>query len=449
MSFKIIKSLLIITSFIILASCNNNTGSTTNTTTNQLQVSNIQQNKPQNNYLAKPTGEYGIGFKDIHFQDNSRCPDVFYKAGVNESDFSLENTNHCREIMVRVYYPTNESTALGSPYYNPLILNTEYNFKMYASYAAPETKLDFTQFEATRSFTQENVNTAIGQFPVVLFSPGSGNSVQDYENIITNLVSHGYVVVAINSIFLSGYTALPNGHMVTYEGNDDAVHTQRSLDIEYIYNYINKINSSLSNIMDTSRIGMMGHSDGANGVAQVLSTAPQYKVNAAIAMDTDVKPSYESFNVPFMHMLSGTRYWTGKYGSPRIDYVPHYQLAKDNYLVGITPTVNELVDPPQYGPLYTTHGSFSNDETLQDLDVYQTMLPVFESLNKIIFAGNTIGSEWGTGKGFEVTKSINTYVVKFFDNYLKNIVTPVFNNYNCQALTTDTIISCGPTVFPN
>jgi hypothetical protein len=425
----------------------------TNNTTSQSinQNSQINSLNEQNNYLAKPTGKYGVGFQDFHFQDNNRCPDVFFKVGVNESDFSPENNKHCREIMVRAYYPSSTPIEVGSPYYYPQILYTENFFKKIVAYITPQTKLDFTNFEITKSYALNNANLIQNKFPVIIFSPGSQNSVQDYENTITDLVSHGYVIIGVNSIFLSGYTELPNHHIVEFSGQDSATFKQRSLDIEYIYNQINYINSKLSNIIDTNKIGMMGHSDGANGIAQVLSTTSQYKAGAAIAMDTDVKPNYESFEMPFLHMLSGTRYWTGKYGAPsgRIDYTPQYLLAKNNYLVGITPTIDELINPAQHGPMYTTHGSFTNEETLQYLDVYQTMQPIYDALNKIIFDGNNIGPEWGTGNGFKVTNSINTYIRAFFDNYLKGEYNPLFNNTSdCNALTDDTIAVCGPTIFP-
>ncbi len=425
-----------------------------NNTTNQSANQNSQINSlnEQNSYLAKPTGNYGVGFQDFHFQDNNRCPDIFYKSKVNESDFSSENINYCREIMVRIYYPSDTPIEVNSPYYYPQILYTEDFFKKIVAYISPQTKLNFTNFELTKSYTENNANFVKSKFPVIIFSPGSQNSVQDYENTIVDLVSHGYVVIGVNSLFLSGYTELPNHHIIEYAGNDDTEFTQRSKDIEYIYNQINYINSKLGNVFDTSKIGMMGHSDGANGIAQVLSTDSLYKVSAAIAMDTDVKPNYESFSIPFMHMLSGTRYWTGKYGAPsgRIDYTPQYIIAKNNYLVGIVPTVDELINPSQHGPFYTTHGSFTNDETLQYLDVYQTMQPMYDALNKIIFDGNNVGPEWGTGNGFKVTNNINTYVRAFFDNYLKNKYKPPFDNTNkCNPITSDTIVVCGSTIFPS
>ncbi|HLX54719.1 MAG TPA: hypothetical protein VKR58_12295, partial [Aquella sp.] len=61
------------------------------------------------------------------------------------------------------------------------------------------------ELNSLKSYTHENAQTAnifTGQFPVVLFSPGSGDSAQDYENIITNIVFFdAYVKSASNPVF--------------------------------------------------------------------------------------------------------------------------------------------------------------------------------------------------------------------------------------------------------
>ena len=64
-----------------------------------------------------------------------------------------------------------------------------------------------------------------------------------YENSITNLVSHGYVVVGINNLFINGYTALENGHIVSVT-TDYSIQTKLNMRVylqkngEFIYNKI-------------------------------------------------------------------------------------------------------------------------------------------------------------------------------------------------------------------
>lgn len=408
---------------------------------------------PSNNitFLAKPTGTYGIGFQDLHFQDNSRCPDVYYSQ-TTKDDYSPDNTNHCREIMVRAWYPTNQAITPGVNYYAPQVSTIANLYTDIAKHLSPSTVLNFSQFYAVQTYDYENVVLISNAgFPVVLFSPGSNEDVQHYENVIANLVSHGYVVLGVNSLFLGGYVTLPDGHIITAFSNQTDVvdRASRISDIIYVYNNLNSINQQLSNSMDITNIGLMGHSSGANAVASITALN-QYPFKAAIAMDADVQPTFEAFSIPFLQELSGTRYWVGKYGEPsdRITYTPHYQLNKNNYLVGFVPTLTELLNPPQYGPVYSTHGSFTDDSTLHYMPLYQTMIPLINSLEKIIFQGNSLGNAFGSGNGYEITNSINTYAVQFFDTYLKNKPNQVFNANNCAPLTQNTIISCGPTTFP-
>ena len=68
----------------------------------------------QENYLSKPTGQYGVGFEDFHWINKNACPDYNFN-GKNQNDFSANNKNHCHEIMARIYYPT--TLKMQTPYY--------------------------------------------------------------------------------------------------------------------------------------------------------------------------------------------------------------------------------------------------------------------------------------------------------------------------------------------
>ena len=52
----------------------------------------------------------------------------------------------------------------------------------------------------TANFTDQPSHIVEGKFPVLLFAPGCDQEGENYENIIGDLVSHGYVVFAINNI---------------------------------------------------------------------------------------------------------------------------------------------------------------------------------------------------------------------------------------------------------
>lgn len=414
-------------------------------------------------FLAKPTGQYGVGFRDFHFQDNSRCPGPFYnEKGVTSADYSNENTQHCREIMARVYYPANvPSGTLGAGYYPPLINQTISQFDWIINDVHSPVKLSedsINQLKALTTYSHENASVINNtrQLPVILFSPADGEPVQAYENVITNLVSNGYVVVGVNSLFVTGFVSLPNGHVITTNltGLPNNVKTPvRVNDLMYVYRNLRTINGSLSNIMDLQNVAIMGHSGGANAVAAILSSANKTVFKAAISMAAHVQKLYPSSELPFMHIIAASLYWVFKYGPEKISYIPRYNLAENNYFVGIAPNVPDLISQPEQNPyLYSVHSNASDWATLQYTSSFQAMLPVFDVLNKSphVFNGLNFGPEYGHANGYDTLQSYNTYILQFFDTYLKGKSNPVFNNKGtqCGILSPNTIIDCGPSVFP-
>ncbi len=398
-------------------------------------------------YLAKPTGEYGIGFKDIHFQDNNRCPDIFYKVGLNESDYSPENANHCREIMIRAYYPTNMPVVVGDSSYASLIQH----FKDLVTGTPNIESKDIQEFDKLQSYSLINIAPANPinheKFPIVLFSHGGNWSVQDYENEITNLVSHGYVVVAINSFFVGNYITLPNEHIVHVDmtaSQSDGFKAIQS-DIMFTYDVLHKITDKvkITKNVDFDNIGIFGHSAGGRALANLIhSNNPKYIFKAASALDMglgveDIHDNaivVDSFNIPFLHEISGAGFYAIHTAGASLKYI----LGNDNYLVGLAP--NDAVLQTTTPPFYTTHIEFSDENTIKSMPVME----IYRDYTK------TKGLDrYGTADSYYDVKSINIPLVEFFDTYLKNIPNPVFNGNICVPLSPNTIISCGPTVFPN
>lgn len=167
-------------------------------------------------YLLKPTGEYQVGFQDYHWIDKARCPDIFYNKSKNEQDFSQENRkNFCTEFMVRIYYPTEQAFTKENRalYYQPVMKYIENSVQALKFPNLSKEKID--TLSQLKSFTIENAPLVKGKiFPVLFFEPGAFAQVQNYENTIGNLVSHGYIVVGINNTFLAAAVQFPDGHTV-------------------------------------------------------------------------------------------------------------------------------------------------------------------------------------------------------------------------------------------
>lgn len=426
---KIRNSLLIIISLIMVASCNNNAGSTTNNTQNQI------QNSLQNTYLAKPNGEYGVGFQDIHWVNKNGGTDPFYN-GNNNDDFSQDNQEkHYHEIVARIYYPTNEYGT--SPYYAPDIQYFQNAFNSFMQQVpgliTPE---QIKEVATLRSYSIPNAAIISNKsYPVLLFSPGYSGTSENYENFITELASHGYIIVAISSPFIN-LVALPNGHIVQpaqFSSLDDAdkrfVPLQTS-DLEFVYNQIHVLHDSnpIFSNMDLTRIGAFGHSMGARVVADVTHAhSDWFKAGATLDLMPDkTGASIDKFTVPFMHEISAQRR-LAKLTPP--DRLHSFILGDNGYLVGISPSEQNFT--------YSLHDDFSNNSTLGFMPVFQIVYD---------YDKNHGNQQRGDGNGWNVTYSINSYLIEFFNTYLKNNsrenqlkqCLPLYNTY----------LKCGPTTVP-
>lgn len=321
--------------------------------------------QPITDYLSKPTGKYGVAFKDFHWVNHSICPDPFFSKAT-QNDFSSDNKKHCHELMIRIYYPTTFKTYAGTPYYRPIVEAEQKTLK-----AIPTIKLeDIKQLAQLKSHTIENAPIIKNiQFPAVLFIGGSGGQVQLYENVITQLVSNGYIVVGINSVFNNGDIALPNNRIVnainSQNWNEAKKKTIPALekDISFVYLKIHdRTQDSVFKSIDLKHIGAVGHSFGGRAIANVANQHKEW-FQALGTFDMEVHMgSFKPKNsmMPTMHIISA--YWRSMFNWQHL----YYQLNKNGYLVTLSPTVDNKH--------YSYHMNFTVFSTLQYLPAYQASL---------------------------------------------------------------------------
>ncbi|HAT9986989.1 TPA: hypothetical protein JBE48_04810 [Legionella pneumophila subsp. pneumophila] len=382
-------------------------------------------NQSINDYLLKPTGKYGAAFKDIHWINNNACPDPHFSKK-NQENFSSDNKKYCHELMVRMYYPTSIRQGTETSYYQPLIATEQNRLK-----SIPTVKLkDIEQLSQLKSHTIENASIVKKKsFPVVLLISGLGGHSQFYENLITQLVSEGYIVLGINSLFISGDIVLPNNKVVSSIGpeNWDVV-TKQTLpllehDISFVYKKIHEIrHGEVFRAMDLKHIGAIGHSVGGRAMANVAKRHKKW-FQALITLDMEVHMgSYNPQNsmMPTMHIIAAD--WRKSF-----NWFPlKYSLNKNSYLVTLSPNPKNSH--------YSYHMNFTDLSTLQYLPAYRSF-----------FAHNrNIGKYLGTGNGVEITKALNLYIEGFFNAFLKNKKIPF---KNCKVLTNNTYMQCGPGIF--
>jgi len=320
-------------------------------------------------FLFKPTGQYNIGVKNFYWINQNLCPDPLFSEN-NIKDFRPSNKNHCHEIMVKIYYPAIAKDQQRNTYQPAKYQIMELTEKT----SIPKEQIK--QFSQIKSFSIQNAKIVTRKkFPVILFSPGLGYPSQMYENIITNLVSHGYIVIGINTPFIS-LVELSNGHIInpieikSPISRDDAEKFVK-IPVQDIIFALEKIHAlqnsnSLFAAMKLNRIGLLGHSIGGQAVEVVAQSKPM-SFQALVALDGNVQISSNKFPIPFMNIMSSQIMMEKR----KLNQVN----SGDN--------LNDVVisDNNQHAE-YSYHLNFTDLSTLQYLPAFQTYMSSLTQQNK-------------------------------------------------------------------
>lgn len=439
--------------------------------------SNVQaQNLIDNeNYHTKPDGKYSVSYHDFFWINGEKktdqntdkiyysCPnnsDPFY-TGQNKNDFSSENqTDFCREVVVRIYYPIQKDDLQIGEFYVPnrLNLGDAINSLPNDQYPVEMKQKLVNELSVLNSFAVADKNIIKNKlFPVLFFNPGLGQNAEYYENFITHLVSHGYIVVGINSVFISGCTSLDLKNTQIIQKNPSIESTPENFlkargillkDNEFVYQKIKKlVKNNLSNIneskifssMNLEKMGAFGHSIGQLAVADTVFAHPSwFQAAATLELGSDTlsnRPTRGIYPIPVLHQeASLTRYICGH--SPELcDNDPHtFNLRSDGFLV------IHQIDDSAANMAYSDHINFSDFSTLQ----YQNSFNVYvKYANNQIIPNYPLNSFLGTANGWKLTDNIDKYLLKFFDSYLKNEDNLPFGDCS-HSLTRNSKLICGP-----
>src|SRR4051794_14328209 len=112
--------------------------------------------------IPKPSGPYGVSLRTMKLTDSRRL-----------DPFSLRT--HLRDVMISAFYPSvlvNQCSTRFVDYMPPATAAIEDQY--YRQYGLPKGTFERLKL----SLCQENVHMAgqIQEFPIILFSPGLGNS---------------------------------------------------------------------------------------------------------------------------------------------------------------------------------------------------------------------------------------------------------------------------------
>ncbi|WP_406058689.1 alpha/beta hydrolase [Streptomyces sp. NBC_01077] len=219
--------------------------------------------------LPAPTGPYAVGATVRHLVDTSRNDPWAPAIGV-------------RELMVTVLRPT--ATGRGFPRMPQLSPGAAEVFTVLAGLVRPHLPAAGVDWAATLTHARTDAPPLPARRPVLLYSPGGGDSRAMGSSLAIDLASHGWTVVTVDHPGDASEVEFPD-----VRPGRDAVRTtvlRPDLDAETFHTMIDTRVADLRFVLDAlglDRVGVYGHSAGGTAVAQALHEDP--RIAAAVNLE--------------------------------------------------------------------------------------------------------------------------------------------------------------------
>jgi len=370
--------------------------------------------------INEPSGPLKVGCTTIYFWDTTRM-DVF-----------SNDPNAYRELSVRVWYPADPEKDMQRLSY------MKEDEAGYMSQFIIGPKFLLSHFNLVKTHSYENAPPRAESYPVILYSP-SGDMVQN-TSVFQELASHGYVVFSVGHPYWNAFYYDHSGQAVPFDKNNDYyqamweeetsdtvnqvkelitverdLDTKRMLqqklnlimplevadiklwaeDLSFLLDQIESGDPSfgrLLDLMDVSRVGVIGFSKGGAAAGQFAVTDSRCRagINLSGFMFGDVVDS--GLEIPFM-ILENKEEWCQD--CQPICEVLYEDSKSDAYMVRIEGA---------------RHGNFSD----------------WSLVGKFLQLSGVIGPINGS-RCLEIQKN---YILSFFDRYLKGIESPLLTAFH-------------------
>ncbi len=247
--------------------------------------------------LPAPTGTYGIGIVHYLLVDQTRPEPL---PGAPETK---------RQIMVHVWYPVDSRTVAGRKTM-PYLPDLQEALPKLSSgdvkgLFRPSSFKGVDALPATGVVENSPIAAGTQHFPLLVFSHGWGNPTFLYTAELQDLVSHGYIVAAVDHPYDTAYTRFPDGTITLFA--QDRFNQQTKVNglnayakerveimgddnrfaLTEVLRYATQrsLNSPFYNRVDIGRIGAFGHSIG--GLAAARTCQIDTRVRACLDEDSD------------------------------------------------------------------------------------------------------------------------------------------------------------------
>lgn len=260
--------------------------------------------------LPEPTGNYEVGSKWMHIKTD------------HEEQITQDSSDK-RELMVKVWYPTNDISGIRrEPYIDEA--NRIGFINKYSMGVLPPFTINYLDRIKTHVYPGAPISEET--FPVLIFSPGYGSMSTGYYALLTEIASHGYIIVNVTHTYESLGATFPNGEKMffdyTYQSKGDATSLEDIMSIKDAFEkdisfyerhniireaskdyFVTKIvdrwsNDLISvldilddynnkgffqNRMDLNKIAVFGHSRGGGAAGQTM--LKDTRIKAAVNID--------------------------------------------------------------------------------------------------------------------------------------------------------------------
>lgn len=249
--------------------------------------------------LPAPTGPFGVGRVAYHWTDKTRPEPLSSHEGA------------LRELMVYVWYPLETSKGGAPAPYLPdfstveeVISKSELERMFRPAAYASIRQLGLPH---THTIDRAKIRPRAGKYPVIIFSHGWGNTTLLYTAELEDLVSHGYVIAAIDHTYDTTFSVFPNRRVVPFAQEKFDNETKKpqgyvnyakqrvevmASDTSFVLNQLAlydkkpSLGAPFAGHLDLRRIGALGHSIG--GLASVRACQIDPRIRACINQDSDV-----------------------------------------------------------------------------------------------------------------------------------------------------------------
>ncbi|HBP65030.1 MAG TPA: carboxylic ester hydrolase [Desulfosporosinus sp.] len=332
-----------------------------------------------------PSGPYEIGTLTYHWVDDARA------------ELFTTNPNDRRELMAQIWYPAKgNSSSRRAPYVQDADALATAQARLHN---LPEFTLSHFRYITTNAIPSAPVADNVPSYPVLIFLEGLTGYRQMNTFQVEELVSHGYIVVAIDQPYAAADVVFPDGRQVAGLSKDqiDGLIQQsvsqvdkapilngQSLEMGIIPYFAQDVISSLNQLtalnqadpngiltgrLDLQRIGTFGVSLGGIVVGEACRLEP--RLRACLVMDAPMSADVvrTGLQQPSMWITRDAetmrleRRRAGGWSEEEMDQhqttmrAAFENLSGDGYFVGITGMFHaNLMDIPYWSPLASPLG---------------------------------------------------------------------------------------------